>query len=171
MGNRIFINVHRIQHAYGGPEEGGWWYDRGTCLYSIKTAVCVCYLPLTMLNIQLHRHEDNCGLHALAAQTRQRYAGHLEEWILQEPGDCSPERPGEVFKTGVIRVSLSGHPGHNYPSRPPTYAEICLECVHNHPGLTTEEIGEHTGLGHPRVWRRLSDLKYLGRVIQGATRQ
>ena len=41
-----------------------------------------------MLNIQLHRHEDNCGLHALAAQTRQRYAGHLEEWILQEPGDC-----------------------------------------------------------------------------------
>ena len=59
-----------------------------------------------MLNIQLHRHEDNCGLHALVAQTRQRYAGHLEEWILQEPGDCSPERPGEVFKTGVIRVVI-----------------------------------------------------------------
>jgi hypothetical protein len=156
MGHRILINVHNVQQAYGGPEEGGWWYDKGTFLEALFTDLCVCYLPLVMVveNIQLDRHEDNCGLHALVAQTRQRYAGHLEEWILEEPGDCSPERPGEDFKTGVIRVSLSAHQGHS------------------HPGLRTGETGgEHTGLGHPRIWRRLSDLKYLGRVIQGAARQ
>ena len=52
-----------------------------------------------------------------------------------------------------------------------TLAEICVECVHAHPGLTAGEIGERTGLGHPRVWRRLSDLKNLGKVIQGTARQ
>ena len=49
--------------------------------------------------------------------------------------------------------------------------ELCLECVYKNPGLTAGERGEHTGLGNPRVWRRLSDLKNLGRVIQGAARQ
>ena len=49
-------------------------------------------------------------------------------------------------------------------------AEICADCVSQHPGLTAGEIGEQTGLGHGRVWRRLSDLKNLGQIIQGAAR-
>ena len=102
MGHRIFVNVHRVQRAFGGPEEGGWWYDRGNYLESIETAVCVCNLPLTMLNIQLHRHEDNCGLHALVAQTRQRYAGHLEEWILWNPAIVRPNDRGRFSRPGLL---------------------------------------------------------------------
>jgi hypothetical protein len=52
-----------------------------------------------------------------------------------------------------------------------TLAEICVDCVYKHPGLTAGEIGDLTGLGHPRVWRRLSDLKNLGKVVQGTARQ
>ena len=25
----VFINVYRVNRDYGGPEEGGWWYDTG----------------------------------------------------------------------------------------------------------------------------------------------
>ena len=124
MGHRIFINVHRVQRAYGGPEEGGWWYNRGTCLSSTKTSVCTCPLFLTAFDRDVSelQHAADCGLHATVDETRQEYAGHRDKWIPQETGDESPERVGEVFKTGVIVVSLSAHQGHNYPSRPPTYA-------------------------------------------------
>ena len=124
MAHRIFINVHKIQQAYGGPEEGGWYYEKGTYLYSRETAVCVCSLALTMLwrDLVESQHEETCRIHALVEQTRQEYASHRDEWIPQEPGDDSPERVGEVFKTGVIEVSLSATMGFNFPNRPPTYA-------------------------------------------------
>tara|TARA_R110000765_G_scaffold236838_1_gene339663 strand:+ start:541 stop:1044 length:504 start_codon:yes stop_codon:yes gene_type:complete len=32
-----YVNVYQIQRAYGGPEEGGWWYDEGTPIESETT--------------------------------------------------------------------------------------------------------------------------------------
>lgn len=29
-----FVNVYLIDRAYGGPEEGGWWYDTGQAIRS-----------------------------------------------------------------------------------------------------------------------------------------
>lgn len=26
----VYVNVYELDRAYGGPEEGGWWYDIGT---------------------------------------------------------------------------------------------------------------------------------------------
>lgn len=31
-----YLNVYEVTQAYGGPEEGGWWYDAGTPLESIR---------------------------------------------------------------------------------------------------------------------------------------
>jgi len=28
-GDRWHINVYELDRRYGGPEEGGWWYDTG----------------------------------------------------------------------------------------------------------------------------------------------
>jgi DNA-binding IclR family transcriptional regulator len=53
----------------------------------------------------------------------------------------------------------------------PTLAEICERYVRQHPGLTAGEIGDQTGLGHDKVWRRLSELKNRGIVVQGPTRR
>jgi len=25
----LYVNAYRVSRAYGGPEEGGWWYDVG----------------------------------------------------------------------------------------------------------------------------------------------
>ncbi len=32
---RDYANVYLVQLAYGGPEEGGWWYDTGEFLYGL----------------------------------------------------------------------------------------------------------------------------------------
>lgn len=31
----VFLNTYERHMAYGGPEEGGWWYDCGTPVQSI----------------------------------------------------------------------------------------------------------------------------------------
>ena len=33
-----FVSVYRCQRCYGGPEEGGWWYDRNVLEGSIGMA-------------------------------------------------------------------------------------------------------------------------------------
>jgi len=32
-----WINVYEVTRHYGGPEGGGWWYDRMHCLSSART--------------------------------------------------------------------------------------------------------------------------------------
>lgn len=31
----VYLNTYEVYQAYGGPEEGGWWYDCGTPVQSI----------------------------------------------------------------------------------------------------------------------------------------
>ena len=31
-----YINAYCVTQAYGGPEEGGWWFDRGEPLESVR---------------------------------------------------------------------------------------------------------------------------------------
>jgi hypothetical protein len=31
-----YVNVYERYREYGGPEEGGWWYDSGTVVHSEK---------------------------------------------------------------------------------------------------------------------------------------
>jgi hypothetical protein len=33
-----FVNVYLEDRAYGGPEEGGWWYDVGKAVRSTQVA-------------------------------------------------------------------------------------------------------------------------------------
>ncbi len=30
-----YINIYELDQHYGGPEEGGWWYDSGTPVYTM----------------------------------------------------------------------------------------------------------------------------------------
>lgn len=30
-----YVNAYELTQGYGGPEEGGWWYDVGTPLASV----------------------------------------------------------------------------------------------------------------------------------------
>jgi len=33
-GHVRWVNVYNVTRAYGGPEEGGWWYDEGELVES-----------------------------------------------------------------------------------------------------------------------------------------
>lgn len=37
VDNRRFVNVYELSRDYGGPEEGGWYYDSGFPVLSIET--------------------------------------------------------------------------------------------------------------------------------------
>lgn len=32
----VYLNTYEVWQSYGGPEEGGWWYQSGTPVQSIK---------------------------------------------------------------------------------------------------------------------------------------
>lgn len=32
------VNVYEVSRNYGGPEEGGWWYDTGHCVETRRCA-------------------------------------------------------------------------------------------------------------------------------------
>jgi hypothetical protein len=32
----VYINVYDIERVYGGPEEGGWWYNTGDPVLSVR---------------------------------------------------------------------------------------------------------------------------------------
>jgi hypothetical protein len=33
-----YVNVFDVTRCFGGPEEGGWWYDAGECIESHRVA-------------------------------------------------------------------------------------------------------------------------------------
>ena len=33
-----YVNVYKVDQGYGGPEEGGWYYDYGVTISSVQTS-------------------------------------------------------------------------------------------------------------------------------------
>jgi hypothetical protein len=91
------VALYHEQMAYGGPEEGGWWYDAGELLdrpvryfrsYDAALAYCGRW------NLLLHR--------LINSKQRYRYSDVLSEGQL----------------TAVVTV---GHPPKHYPATRPHY--------------------------------------------------
>lgn len=32
----VYLNTYEVQNLYGGPEEGGWWYESGSPVQSVR---------------------------------------------------------------------------------------------------------------------------------------
>ena len=71
-----YVNVYQIQRAYGGPEEGGWWYDEGT---PIETETTTEGGELRGIIDRLEKaHGEVCGSRRVVVEF--------------EPGQAFPER-------------------------------------------------------------------------------
>lgn len=35
----VYVNAYEVTRHYGGPEEGGWWYDAGTPIASVPVRI------------------------------------------------------------------------------------------------------------------------------------
>ncbi|MYA41522.1 MAG: hypothetical protein F4Z31_07205 [Gemmatimonadetes bacterium] len=90
-----FVNEYQIDRAYGGPEEGGWWYDTGRfvrCRGVFKD---------------------------------QKDAGDLRDRIEEDEMPERRKGlhgPSSMLSTGEWPVALvEDHPGRDYPRERPRY--------------------------------------------------
>ena len=93
--NTTFVNVYRIDRAYGGPEEGGWYFTYGE--FSDGTAV------------PDEREEDV----EHAKSDAQARCDALNE---NRNSDI-----GSVLSEGQYVVMVESHPGKDFPETQPYY--------------------------------------------------
>lgn len=91
VGPRCWINIYDENRAYGGPEEGGWWYTYGEIVRSIR-------VPLAHVERVRARVQSACD---------RANAGN--------PG------LGSVACAGVYAVRVERGPGRSYPQERPRY--------------------------------------------------
>ena len=91
MSSTMFVNVYLVDRAYGGPEEGGWWYDYGQIL---------AVYPVTSRSIgeRLVRFLEHC------------------EYSNEGRRDIS-----SVLSEGVYEIRIQDFPGESWPQQRPHY--------------------------------------------------
>lgn len=87
-----WVNAYDHNRAYGGPEEGGWWFDTGVFLSSIA---CRTDEEVDFAKAYFHRIYD------------PRFEGHH---------DIS-----SVICEGVLQITVDDEPGADYPTERPHY--------------------------------------------------
>ena len=88
------VNEYITNRAYGGPEEGGWWYDTGTFVQCHGTAPTRVEAHGILETVRPDLDRARAGLHD----------------------------PGSVLCTGWPDIHIEPDPGADYPTRRPRYA-------------------------------------------------
>lgn len=99
------VAIYLVDQAYGGPEEGGWWYQCG----ERQDALLYPLLPGHMLTV--HASEENAIEQATILQ------GLLDKHL------NTGRRPiSSVLSEGMYNAQVhNGHPPAHYPERKPRY--------------------------------------------------
>ena len=85
----IYANVFRVTRQYGGPEEGGWWYDAGEVIGSIRVLATDCEDRLRKYLMRAYEDEQ-------CLRGRHSAAGGADVVIRLEDHEAEPfpsERP------------------------------------------------------------------------------
>ena len=88
-----FVNVYLSDRAYGGPEEGGWWYDTEQFIRAVQVPDM-----------------------AEANRVRNTLQAWCDDENSQRRSDIS-----SVLSEGKYIVRIENIPGRDYPSQRPTY--------------------------------------------------
>ena len=107
-----YVNLYRIERCYGGPEEGGWFYDGGELLksygmYSKKLAYDLRKLIEGKLKDEKPTYHTGCGDH--------------DGVDAAGDGDDHYLIPGGAWGYDSLRVKMEPYQGANYPIYRPTY--------------------------------------------------
>lgn len=88
----LFANAYSANRLYGGPEEGGWWYDSG----------------LPVASIPLPEDDD---------EARERWMDYLQKHV----GWTSEHGTGSVLGHDVFEKRVEDHFAESYPEETPHY--------------------------------------------------
>jgi hypothetical protein len=83
-----YVNAYRVSRHYGGPEEGGWWYDSGEPLASVPLE-----LDSTQETIQTVRDRLTALLGWTDSRNRYSVLGgdDFEIYVQSEPAAHFPD--------------------------------------------------------------------------------
>ena len=87
-----FVNVYFVDRHYGGPEEGGWWYNTGRAIKSIQ----------------------------VTEGTLEEVMNACEDFIAEQNKD-HPYPISSVLSTGRYMVQVEDEPAADYPKEIPHY--------------------------------------------------
>jgi hypothetical protein len=88
----FFVNVYELDRHYGGPEEGGWYYDSGAAVRS-------------------HPVPKRALADRLAATLRARYDADKPRYPVSSV----------CYQGGEFGVCVERHPARSYPAHRPHY--------------------------------------------------
>ena len=91
-----YMNGYNANRAYGGPEEGGWWYDTGEAVASIP----------------LYEPDD-----IIIGPDREKWKDYLDHSV----GWHSQYGLGSVLGRDVFDIRLQGHFAMDYPQQTPHF--------------------------------------------------
>lgn len=89
-----YLNVYHLADEYGGPEEGGWWYETGSLVLSLEVAGAAGtdVIDTALAGLRLAFRDDGNRRSTIYALKEQDY-----------------------------RVLLEDHPGMGWPTEAPRY--------------------------------------------------
>ena len=98
-----YVNVYEVECCYGGPEEGGWWYDAGTLVPDMGGKVPI----------------DNGDSFE---EQRAKVLPTLTRWS----DECKAMNEGTLPRSSVVGTSdleatWEDEPGKDYPQERPYY--------------------------------------------------
>lgn len=99
LGLLPYVNIYEIWQNYGGPEEGGWWYECGSPLYSVR-------LPYPIARI-------------FSSMIWKRYKDYGRKWWYPHPG--SLDGNAVDISDGKVVCYIEPHPAQGYPQERPYY--------------------------------------------------
>jgi hypothetical protein len=115
---RRYVNVYEVEEAYGGPEEGGWWYDIGTPLASYATT-CICESDNHIEHCPTRQHLDKVEREYIDGNEEGRYTdGFIKGW---EDSDDDNIGRGEIATSGKRIVWVEDEPAQYFPTERPHY--------------------------------------------------
>lgn len=99
------VAVYLVDKAYGGPEEGGWWYDCGE-----------------RVDHALEGVPSNFILMVFQTAEAANEAATVLQGILDSTVNVGRRDISSVLSTGRYHAEVyNGHPPHHYPERTPHY--------------------------------------------------
>ena len=109
----IHLNVYEIDRCFGGPEEGGWYYNRGEFLE------CLGIFPDTRDG----RKAAENARESFKSELTSYKMGHGKHDGVDSNGDPDDRFiiSGGAWGCGEIRARIQKHEGQNYPETAPYY--------------------------------------------------
>jgi len=104
-----YVNIYDVGQAYGGPEEGGWWYATGEFIETVGTAATREAAMALRDTIEERQTAYRMGL------------GQHDGVDANGDGDDSYLMRGGRWGEGTLKAWVEEHPGRSFPTERPHY--------------------------------------------------